>query len=120
MSIELDAKRVELAQESANWREVAANSDLTKTLASALHELRAKHAAAAASLPSAVATHTAAVAACDAAQRRRNTVIGRINRVAPWRLSPAMDLLLDAENARYRAAQIAMTKARDALAQLRW
>ena len=121
MSIELDVKRIELAEENSNWRALTASSpDIAETLAASLGELRAKHASMMADLPKAVADHTAAVAACDVAQRRRNTVIGRIARVAYSRTAPALELLLDAEDGRYRAAQIAMTQARQALAQLRW
>jgi hypothetical protein len=120
MSNELDVRRVELAEEAANWRALTADSDIAETLAAALAELRAKHAALMADLPKAIADHTAVVAACDAAQRRRNTIIGRLNRVAPFRLSPAMALLLDAEDRRLRGAQIEATKARQALAQLKW
>jgi hypothetical protein len=120
MSIELDARRVELATEAANWREVTASSDIAETLAAGLDEMQAKHAALKAALPAAIADHTAAERACDRAQRRHNAVVGRINRVAPWRVSPAMALLLDAEEKKYRAAQIAMTRAQQHLAALKW
>jgi hypothetical protein len=120
MTIELDVRRVELAEEAANWRQLTVNSDLTEVLAATLDELRTRHAAAAASLPKAIADHTAAVAACDAAQRRHNAVVGRLNRVAPFRLSPAMEFILDAEQKKYRAAQIVATQARETLAQLKW
>jgi hypothetical protein len=120
MSNETDVRRIELAEEAANWRALTAGGDITETLTASLDEMRAKHAAATANLPKALADHTTAVAARDNAQRRRNAVIGRINRVAPWRLSPAMELLVDAEDRRYRAAQTEATKARDALAKLRW
>jgi hypothetical protein len=115
-----DVMRVAMAEESANWRQLTANGDIVETLAASLGELRAKHASMMADLPKAVADHTAAVAACDVAQRRRNTVIGRIARVAYSRLSPALELLIDAEDRRYRAAQIEVTKARQALARLKW
>jgi hypothetical protein len=36
------------------------------------------------------------------------------------RLSPALELILDAETQRYRAAQLAATKARQVLGQLKW
>jgi hypothetical protein len=115
-----DVMRVAMAEENANWRALTASSDIAETLAAALDELRAKHAAAAANLPKAIADHTAAIAACDAAQRRRNTVIARISRAAYSTLAPALELLLDTEDRRYRVAQIAATQARQALAQLRW
>jgi hypothetical protein len=121
MTIELDAYRVALATENANWRALTADSpDIAETLAAGLDEMRTRHEALKADLPAAIADHTAAERACDAAQVRRNVVIGRANRVAPWRLSPAMELLLDAQDRRYRIAQITATKAKQALAQLRW
>jgi hypothetical protein len=121
MSNETDVRRIELAEESANWRALTAGSDIAETLAASLDEMRTRHAALMADLPKAIAEHTAAVAACDAAQRRRNTVIGRINRVAAYsKLAPALETIFDAEDQRYRTAQIAATKARQALAQLKW
>jgi hypothetical protein len=58
MSIELDVKRIELAEENANWNAVtAADSGITAALTTSLDELRVKHAAAAASLPKAIADH---------------------------------------------------------------
>jgi hypothetical protein len=120
MSIELDAMRVALSEENANWRALTASDDITETLTATINELRAKHAALKADLPKAIATHTAAVTACDRAQRRRNTVVGRVNRVAPGRLSPVLGTLLGAEAERYRAAQIAVTRAQQTLAALRW
>jgi chromosome segregation ATPase len=120
MSIELDARRVELAEENANWRQLTANSDLTESLAAGLDEMRAKHAGMVADLPKAVADHAATERACDVAQRRRNTVIGRIARAAPGRLSSALGLLLDSEDRRYRVAQTTMTRAKQTLDQARW
>jgi hypothetical protein len=120
MSDATDVMRVLLAEENANWRHLAANSDITESLGIALDEMRVRHVALKADLPAAIAAHTAAERACDAAQRRFNTIIGRINRVAALRLSPALETILDAEDRRYRAAQVAMTRARQALAQLKW
>jgi hypothetical protein len=121
MSIELDARRVELATEAANWRELTtADSDLTETLAASLDEMRTKHEALKAALPKAIADHAATERACDRAQRRRNTIIGRIARAAPGRLSSVLGLLLDSENQRYRITQIAVTRAKQTLDQARW
>jgi hypothetical protein len=120
-SIELDAKRVELATESANWRELTATSpDIAEGLAASLDELRTRYTALKAGLPAAIASHTAAERACDVAQRRRNIVIGRIARAAPGRLSSALGLLLDNEDRRYRAAQVAATRVKQTLDQARW
>jgi hypothetical protein len=121
MTIELDAYRVALAEESANWRQLtAASPDIAEDLAETLTEMRTKHAALTADLPKATAAHTAAERACDIARVRRNTIIGRIARAAPGRLSSALGLLLDSEDQRYRATQIAMTKAKQMLDQARW
>jgi hypothetical protein len=121
MTIELDARRVELAEEAANWRQLtAADSGIEKSLTEALAEMRARHAALTAALPEVVADHAAAERACDVARVRRNTVIGRIARAAPGRLSSALGLLLDSEDQRYRTAQIAATRAKQTLDQARW
>jgi hypothetical protein len=121
MTIELDVRRIELATEGANWRELTATSpDIAQGLAASLEELRTRHTALKADLPAAIASHTAAERACDVAQRRRNTIIGRIARAAPGRLSSALGLLLDSEDQRYRVTQIAMTRAKQTLDQARW
>jgi hypothetical protein len=59
---DLDVRRIELGEESANWRHLAANSDIVETLGAALNDIRDKHAALMADLPKAKADHAAAVA----------------------------------------------------------
>jgi hypothetical protein len=85
-----------------------------------LAELIAEHAALVARLPAAELAVKAAIRGHEDEQSRHNTVVMRCNQAATGVTSGAVRRLIEAQQAKYYAAQCALTRARNDLAQLRW
>jgi hypothetical protein len=85
-----------------------------------LAELTAQHAALVAGLPAAELAVKTALRGHEDAQAETNALVARCNRAGAGVTSGAVRRLIEAQQAKYYAAQCALTKARNDLAQLRW